>query len=802
MKVPLNWLKDYISIEEPPAHIAKLLTMAGLEVDAIETKTPPFTQVVVAEVLKTEKHPDADKLCIALVTDGTTEYQVVCGAPNCRPGLKTALALVGATFDDGSDKPFKIKKSKIRGIESSGMLCSEKELGISDRDEGIIEFSPQISVGADVAEMYSGTIFEVSLTPNLAHCMSIFGVARELSAITGLPLRYPRITLEESEPLTKDQVSVTVDAKDKCPRYLARVVTGIKIEESPDWLKKRLNDAGIRPINLVVDVTNFVMMEMGHPLHAFDLAKVSGKEVIVRTAKPNETIVTLDGKTRQLLPEDLLICDKEKPIAIAGVMGGLNSEIDSSTTAIVIESAYFIPSTVRKTSKRLGLMSDASKRFERGTDPNGTVAALERAAMMIHQLTRGNVAEGFIDKRETEFPALVLSCRLNRVQKILGIPISASEVENVFHRLDWLTSYDGQNVFTVTVPTYRTDVKEEIDLIEEVARIYGYDNIRSEAPRYPTTHIPHSPLYLLEKETRARLVQRGLQELLTCDLIGPSLLDLVKDNSMPKEAFIQVKNPTSIEQSILRTSLLPSLLEVAKYNHDRQNSDLFGFEIGKIHFRANNQYREQSVAGIILTGKTSPVFWKQKQTDVDYYTLKGIVETFLKEMGISQVEFRPRNIPNLHPGRQASLFVGELEIGSLGEVHPEVLRRFDIPQRVYFAEINLKDLEEVRVKGKKVQELSIYPGSDRDWTVTLDSRLPMQKVLHLAETLNSSLLEKFYLIDIYRNDKLGPHGLNATFRFCYRDRKKTISQEDVDQEHARILTKIQEQLSHELAKLG
>jgi phenylalanyl-tRNA synthetase beta chain len=384
----------------------------------------------------------------------------------------------------------------------------------------------------------------------------------------------------------------------------------------------------------------------------------------------------------------------------------------------------------------------------------------------------------------------------------LGIPISASEVENVFHRLDWLTSYDGQNTFTVTVPTYRTDVKEEIDLIEEVARIYGYDNIRSDSPRYPTTHIPHSPLYLLEKETRARLVQRGLQELLTCDLIGPSLLELVKDNSMSKEAFIQVKNPTSIEQSILRTSLLPSLLEVVKYNFDRENSSLAGFEIGKIHFKANDQYREQSVAGIVLTGKSGPVYWKKKQEDVDYYTLKGIVETFLKEMGISQIEFRPQHIGNLHPGRQASLFVGDLEIGSLGEVHPEVLRRFDLPQRVYFAEISLKDVEEVRTKGKKVEELPIYPGSDRDWTVTLDDRFPMQELFRLVEKSNSKLLEKFYLIDIYRNDKLGPHGLNATFRFCYRDRAKTISQEDVDREHARILAKIQEQLSHELAKLG
>lgn len=687
MKVPLNWLKEYISIEEPPAQTAKLLTMAGLEVDDIEE------------------------------VDGTT-------------------------------------------------------------------------------------IFEISLTPNLAHCMSVLGVARELSAITGLPLKHPRITLEESEPLSKDLCSVHVMDKEKCPRYLARVVSNIKVKDSPEWLQRRLKDAGIRSINNVVDATNFVMMELGHPLHAFDLNKVAGKELIIRNAKAGESITTLDEKERALTTNDLLICDKEKAIAIAGVMGGRNSEVDHSTTSIVIESAYFIPSTVRKTSKRLGLMSDASKRFERGTDPNGALIALDRAAMIIHQLAGGTVAEGSIDCKEAEFKPKILDCRLARIQKILGIPISASEVENVFHRLDWLTTYDGQNTFTITVPTYRTDVNEEIDLIEEVARIYGYDNIHAEAPRYPTTTLPHSPLYLLEKETRARLVQRGLQELLTCDLIGPTLLNLVKDNSMPPEAFIHVKNPTSIEQSILRTSLLPSLLEVAKYNFDRQNNDLAGFEIGKIHYKAEGQYREQSVTGIVLTGKSSPVSWKEKSEDVDYYTIKGIVETFLKEMGIPKVEFQPRAIATLHPGRQASMFVGELEIGSIGEVHPDLLRRLDLPQRVYFAEISLQDLQEVRIKDRKMEELSIYPGSDRDWTITLDDRLPMQQVMHLVQQAPSKFLEKFYLIDIYRNDKLGPHGLNATFRFCYRDRKKTISQEDVDGEHARILAIVQEQLSHELAKLG
>lgn len=776
--------------------------MAGLEVDAVETAAPPFSQVVVAEVLETSKHPDADKLQIAKVFDGTEQYQVVCGAPNCRPGIKTALALVGAKLGEGTDNVFKVKKSKIRGVESFGMLCSESELGISKEHEGIIEFSPQISLGASVAEMYGDVVFEISLTPNLAHCMSVFGVARELSAVTGIPLRYPLITLEESEPETKNLCSVEVKNEDKCPRYLARVLTGLKVEPSPDWLQKRLKEVGIRPINNIVDVTNFVMMEWGHPLHAFDLKKVEGKKIIVRDAHNGETIKTLDGKERVLTSDDLLICDSKKPLAIAGVMGGIDSEVDSHTTEILLESAYFSPSTVRKTSKRLGLMTDASKRFERGTDPNGALVALERASMMLHQLAHGTITEGHIDCKEREFKPITLECRLSRTQKVLGIQISASEVENVFHRLDWPTSFDGKEIFTVHVPTYRTDVKEEIDLIEEVARIYGYDNIQAESTRYCSGTLAHSPLYLLEKEARARLIQRGLQELLTCDLIGPTILGVIQESSMPLDSFIHVKNPTSIEQSILRTSLLPGLLEVAKYNFDRQNNHLSGFEVGKVHFKANGQYHEQSVAGIILTGESAPHFWGAKHPEVDFYTLKGIVEVFLREMGIEKVEFRTDKMANLHPGRQAALFVGELEVGSIGEVNPVLLRRLDLPQRVYFAEINLQDLQEVRKKETKMKELPIYPGSTRDWTITLDERLPMEKVMEMIRGTKSKLLEKCYLTDIFKSEKLGAHRINATFRFSYRNKDKTISQEEVDGEHHRILVKVEEQLSHELAKIG
>lgn len=795
MKLSLSWLQEYINLQVPPAQIAKLLTAAGLEVDGMEQISLSFSGVVVGRIVDVDKHPNADKLCIAAVTDGQKTYQVVCGAPNCRVGLKTAFAPVGATLRDKQGRSFLIEPVKLRGIESFGMLCAADELGLSGENGGIMEFPSNTQEGILVADLYQDTIFEISLTPNLGHCSSVIGVARELSAITGTPLRLPVVMVEEvmMDPI-EDSVTVKIENIEKCPRYTCRLIKNVIVAPSPEWMQKRLLSCGIRPINNIVDISNYVSMEMGHPLHAFDFKKMKGGSVDVKCAEEGDLFITHDGKERTLNKDDLLIWDEEKPVALAGIMGGENSEVNEQTTEILLEAAYFHPGMIRKTSKRLGLQTDASKRFERGCDPNILIPALDRAAMLMTTITGGQVLAGFVDVKEKEFLPKVISLRPSRVNAILGLKLGLSEVEDVFRRLNFPIAWEGQIALKVTVPTYRNDVTSEIDLIEEVARIYGYDNITLAAAKYQTSPLPHAPIFLMEREVRTRLIAEGLQEFLTCDLIGPTLTGIVKDLVVPEEAIIKVMNPTSIEQSILRTTLMPGLLQLIKYNYDHQIQNISGFEVGRIHFKKGDKYKEQSVVGLIMTGKSTQHHWDEKALDVDFFDLKGILENLLKELNIHSAVFKSNQLPIFHSGRQAAIYVDKLEIGSLGEINPGILRRLDVPQRIYFAEINLHDLIKVRNVEQKMQELSKYPGSERDWTLMLKEEIPIQIVFDLihqaAKEIKSPLLEDVILLDIYRSEAIGKDNKNVTLRFIYRDKTKTIEQETVETEHKRIVTTV------------
>lgn len=788
MQIPLSWLKEFIDLQASPEEIARMLTMAGLEVDSHETSRLPWEGILVGEVLATEKHPEADRLCIARVSDGKEVYQVVCGAPNCRPGLRTAFAPLGAVLKE-EGKDFKIKRTKIRGVESFGMLCSGKELNLTADADGILELSDSFQVGASLADYYGDTIFEISLTPNLGHCASILGIARELSAITGLPLRFPSISVKEGEEKIHQHVRVSVLNPEACPRYTCRLIRHVQVGPSPAWLQSRLEKCGLRSINNIVDVTNYVLMELGHPLHAFDYDQLEGHQIIVRKAQES-TFQTLDEKQRLLSDQDLMICDANRPVAIAGVMGGMNSEVGNQTRHVLLESAYFDPVTIRKTSKRLGLQTDSSKRFERGTDPNFLIQALDRATMLIQELAKGQVCQSTIDTKAQEFPEKIITCRLSRLGQMLGFALSRGEVEDIFHRLKFNYRWDGQDTFIVTVPTYRVDIQGEIDLIEEVARLYGYDNIPKKGGSYQSSSLPHHSMYVFEEEVRARLIGEGLQEFLTCDLIGPSLLQVVQGNSSIDESMIKVLNPTSVEQSILRTSLLPGLLQVVKYNKDHQNHDIHGFEIGRVHFKDGDRYQESSVAAILLSGKSHPHHWDQKSQDYDFFDLKGIVENLLTEIGIKNVQFRNLNLPTFHSGRQASIFVDSLELGSIGEIHPAILRRLDVSQRVLFGEFNLPDLMQVAKMAEKVKDLPLYPGSERDWTFTIKKTVPFEEVLRLIDAQPACLLEKVSLLDIYQNEKLGTEYQNMTLRFIYRDLSKTVAQEVVEEEHCRLTTAV------------
>lgn len=797
MRIPLSWLQEYLPLSLTPDKIAKMLTMAGLEVDHFETIGENLKEIVVGHVLEAAKHPNADKLTLATVTDGKQKYQIVCAASNCRAGLKTPLARIGTTLKL-DDQEITIKKAKIRGIESEGMLCSEEELGLANHSDGIMELPEDTPPGTSLYDMFADTYFDISLTPNLSHCTSIFGVARELSAITGQPLRLPDVKVMEGNDSIHDYLSARVADPEDCPRYACRVIRNVKIGPSPDWIKKRLEQCNVRCVNNVVDITNYVLLELGHPLHAFDYDRLEGQEIVVRKAKEGETIQTLDGKERALKETMLAICDTVRPTAIGGVMGGLDSEINDQTKHVVLECAYFNPMSVRRTSKQLGLQTDGSKRFERGTDPNQVPFVIDRTAMLIQQLAGGEILSGMIDIQSKEFPAPIITCRLSRINQVIGRPFSRGEVEDIFKRLQFPCQWEKPDQFAVKVPTYRVDIKSEIDLIEEVARLYGYDHIPRQGGCYQASKLPSVPIYLFEKEVQARLIGEGLQEFLTCDLIGPTLLQIIQDHSLLPESIVKVLNPTSIEQSVLRTSLLPGLLQVAKYNFDHQNRNIAGFEVGRIHFREGEAYKEQSVAGILLMGQACFPYWDHKPRDFDFFDLKGIVENLLSAFGISHCRFKNLGLETFHSGRQASVFFDSLEIGSFGEIHPAIQRRLDVPGRLLFGEFNLHDLMKISKPLDKVKSLAIYPSSERDWTFTVKQTVSFEKIFEILVGQNSAVLEEVSLKDIYRSEKLGLGFQNMTLHFVYRDSSKTIEQEVVDTEHKRLTTRVLEQLKDEV----
>lgn len=790
MKLPYSWIKECLPTDLPAGRVADILTMLGLEVEGIEMPKMSFEGVVVGKVVKTERHPDAEKLTVAMVSDGKETVQVVCGAPNCREGLLTAFAKVGAVLTDPEGKTFKIKKAKLRGVESNGMLCGADELGLPGDSEGIIELPDDAAVGADLQELYGDAIFEIGLTPNLGHCASLQGVLRELSASLDASYSLPQVYIDDKDGQgIHSEVSVTIEDTERCPRYACRLIKNVKVGPSPKWLQDRLVQVGLRPVNNIVDVTNYVLWELGHPLHAFDYDKLTGHKIIVRAAQEGEQFVTLDGQNRVLNQEALLICDAEKPVALAGIMGGLCSEVDDATQHVLLESAYFNPSNIRRTSKAVGLGTEASRRFERGTDPNGILYALDRAAALIAELSDGQLVPGVIDVKQREFVEHKITCRLSRIQHIIGQHLAAGEVEGIFRRLGFACNWDGQDNFFVRIPTFRCDLHEEIDLIEEVARIYGYDNIERAPAHHQSSTMEHAPIFMFERQARDRLVGQGLQEFMTCDLIGPSILDVLP--SIGNEASqVRVMNPTSAEQSILRQSLLPGMLQAIKYNVDRKSLNVGAFEIGRTHHREEKGFKEQSVVGIILTGKSRPHAWGQHPGPFDFYDLKGIVEDFLESLSLPPPTFEVSKLATFHPGRQANVFIGGVDVGAIGEVHPEILSRLDVSQRILFAELNLHDLYRLRNDPPKMVELPQFPGSERDWTVSLSDRVPCGAIFDLIRQYAPPLLEQVSLLDLYRSERLGSGIKNLTFRFFYRDRTKTVQQEDVDNKHNRLIQKV------------
>lgn len=645
-----------------------------------------------------------------------------------------------------------------------------------------------------IEETDGDTIFEISLTPNLGHCMSVLGIARELAALLNFKIKKAPVHLSEDkdDPISK-LIAVNVQDKQNCPRYTCRVLKNIRVAPSPDWLKKRLESCGIRSINNIVDVGNFVMLETGQPLHIFDYDTIAEKTLLVNSHSPYQSLQALDEKRYDVPQGTLLICDPTGPLAVAGVIGGADSAVTDKTQNILIESAYFIPQAIRKSSKALGIRTESSQRFEKGIDIEETPLALDKAAALIQQTAGGSIAKGRIDAIAEDLSPKKIAVRLSRVNHLLGTHLSLREAAGFLERLNIHVYKEEGEKLHVQVPSYRNDVNAEIDLIEEIARIYGYNNIPRNIPRHISSHLTDAPLYTFENEVRSRLLGEGLQECITCDLISPFMAELTAEKTSEK-ALIHVLHPSSLDQSVLRLSLLPGLLQTIKYNSDHQNTDVQGFEVGRIHFKEGETYKEMSAAAIILTGKASPYHWDPKPKEVDFFTLKGMVENLLESLHMPRPQFESSHLHNFHPGRQARIMLGNMTIGAMGEIHPAHLRALDLGKRVYFAEINLHDLLPLRKKFLQIADIAPFPSSERDWTITMQEEVPISHIEQAVSELNSPLLEKILLLDLYKSEQIGKDRKNITFRFVYRDPSKTIAFDTVEEEHAKIIRYIVQKL--------
>lgn len=779
MKLPLSYIKSFINNNLNLETCIDSLIELGIEVDHVFAPKPPFHGVIIAEIAQVRKHESSDKLQVAQVFDGEKTWEVVCGAPNCRSGIKTAFAKIGATLFNEDQKPFAIVPTTIRGISSYGMLCSAKELNLYDDHSQILEFPSTFQTGADCLPLLWDPVLEISLTPNLGHCMSALGIARELSAALQIPLELPSIQIKPIS--SQKRAEVVVKNEKLCPRYTAKIIENVKVGPSPFWLQKKLLSADLNPINNVVDAINYLTLKNGLPMHAFDFDAIEGKKIIVQTAETPISFQTLTDIDIEVPKGTLLICDEKKPIAIAGIMGGKNSCTTEKTQTILLEAAAFDPIAIRVASKKMGLRSESSIRYEKGVDIGSIPQLLEEAAALIAELSGGHVSDQIIDCGRKEFSRKEIAYRPSRVNQILGTHLSESEISDIFIRLGFELKKDNR----VLIPHFRNDIHEEIDLIEEVARIYGYNHIQRTLPKATSPQIPNDPTYLFETELRSRMIGLGAQEFLTCDLISPKKIDLIPELSSTMR-LLKTLHSKSEDYSILRPSLLPGLLDSIRLNFDQKNNRICAFEIGRVHFQNKETPIEYPMCAVVLSGKARPSHWEQKPIDFDFFDLKGMIENLLMGLRYPSIQIKPSKHPTFHPSRQAEIFIEDLCVGSLGEIHPNILEKMDIDQKVYYAELNVDYLQNKKPAPSKMKPLPLFPSSERDWTLPLDPKTPIQTIFHAIQSTQIRLLEHFELIDLYSTEDK----VHLTLRFTYRDPSKTVSFEEVETSHHRLIEEV------------
>jgi phenylalanyl-tRNA synthetase beta chain len=793
MLVSLKWLRDYVDVDAPAAELAERLTMAGLEVDALSEKGPAFRGVKVARILSLKPHPDADHLSLCEVTTGEASYPVVCGAGNIRVGDTVPLAPVGAALPGD----LVIRRSRIRGEVSEGMLCSEEELGIGADASGIMILPPDLPLGGELGEVLNlgDAVLDIGITPNRADCLSIVGVAREWAAIAGKKLRYPVADVVESDEDIREVTSVSILDSDLCPRYAARIIKNVRIGPSPLWIRQRLEAVGLRPINNIVDVTNFVMMELGQPLHAFDFRFLEEGRIVVRRSRESEPFISLDGKERVLSADTLLICDGVKPVAIGGVMGGLNSEISASTEVILLESAYFNPSSIRKTSRELAMGTDAAFRFERGIDPEGVIRALNRAARLIAEISGGTLCKGVIDQypRRVE-TARRIPLRSRRVNDILGIAVPAEEITRILESLEMTVEPSGEGRFEVTPPTCRVDIAREIDLIEEIIRLYGYGRVPETLPGISAIAGTSDGKRSVEGRLREIMNGAGYAEVINYSFISPDAVDrLGLGEADERRNHVRIRNPLTEEQAVLRTTMTYSLLLNGKRNADYGRFDLKLFEMGKTFIRRGEGELplEQNRMACLLAGLRYEDRWHSLDLRADFYDLKGCVESILDALRIPAGSFRSGiHETILHPGKSCGVFSGDQRIGFLGEIHPDILTRLDLTSPILVCELDLDFLVAHFSAKESFRSIPRYPSSSRDVAFLVPREMEAREVLRPAEETKEELLEKVQIFDVYEGKSL-PAGMKSLgVRFSYRCAERTLTDDEVNEVHAMIVQEI------------
>lgn len=782
MKASREWLNEYADINISTKELGDLLTMTGSKVEVIEEKGKDIKNVVVGKILEIEKHPNADKLVVTKVDVGNEIIQIVTGADNIKVNDIVPIAKDGAHLPND----VKIKKGKLRDIESNGMMCSVGELGLNLADYPnqiehgimILDKKYEKDLGKDIVGILNlrEDIIEFEITPNRPDCLSIEGLGRETAVTLGQDFKNIHKHLDEIKEENKKELkglSVEILAPDLCYRYVARVVKNVKIGPSPNWLVRRLRACGIRPINNIVDITNYVMLELGQPMHAFDINNIDSKHICVRRAIEGEKIITLDGQERVLDSDTLVIADNKKVVAIAGVMGGQNSEIEETTTTIVFESACFKGGSVRKSAKRLNLRTESSARFEKGLSPENSLRAVNRAIELVEQLAIGEKVEGVIDIYPTKQEIKEVEFDYENINRFLGLNIKRDEMINIFEKLDF--KIEGNRVIP---PYFRQDIEMEADLAEEVLRFYGYDKLKTSLIEAETTLGTKTKIQKITDEVKEFLVARGLSEISTYGFINPKDLDKInlESNNLLRDYSIKIKNPLSEEYSIMRPTTIPSMLQILSINYYKKNKDVALFDISRTYKDINNQIKEGNVPieEMILT---IGIYGKE----ADFYILKGIIENVLEVAGILKYEFfaETKNT-SYHPGRCSNICIGKDVIATLGEVHPIVSENYDIGEKVLLAEVSLTKLEKYSKQAKKYKAIPKYPAVERDIAIVVDENIAVSNIEKIINKKSRKVLEEIKLFDIYRNEKLGKNKKSIAYSLMFRDANKTLTDEEIN----------------------